>query len=64
MQPAHECTVTKNYIRFNPDTGLIEYTKPGDVVQVTDKELEEFSDCLEISKPTRSRSRKQVGGEE
>ena len=45
-----EKTVVKDYMRYNPQTGAIEYNKPGDVIQVTEKEIQEFSECFETTK--------------
>ena len=49
MQPTQPCTVKKPYIRFNPQTGLIEQAKKGDVIYATSIELEEFPDCLDLN---------------
>ena len=49
MQPTQQCTVKKPYMRFNPQTGMIEQAKRGDVIYATEIELKEFPDCLELN---------------
>ena len=48
MQPTQPAEVTKPYMRFNPQTGMIEQAKQGDTVYATAIELKEFPDCLKL----------------
>lgn len=48
MDIIRKCTVKKKYIRYNPQTGNIEYCQAGKVIQATENELKEFPDCMEI----------------